>query len=109
MSFVERPDGARIYYEQHGAVGAPPILLIAPGGLNSAVAFWERQPVDPIAAFSGEFRVIAMDQRNEDARVPAQAREGGRGVKKETKPAGKDPRAQEQICTICRQRSCWKA
>lgn len=64
MPFVERPDGARIYYETYGDAASPPILLIAPGGLNSAIPFWARQPVNPIEAFADEFRVIAMDQRN---------------------------------------------
>jgi pimeloyl-ACP methyl ester carboxylesterase len=61
MPTVER-DGATIYYEEHGS--GYPLLLLAPGGLNSAVPFWHRMPLNPIAAFSGEFRVIAMDQRN---------------------------------------------
>jgi pimeloyl-ACP methyl ester carboxylesterase len=64
VPILERPDGARIYYETYGAAGAPPILLIAPGGLNSAIPFWGRQPVNPIEAFADEFRVMAMDQRN---------------------------------------------
>jgi pimeloyl-ACP methyl ester carboxylesterase len=63
MPFVER-DGASIYYEEHGS--GFPLLLLAPGGLNSSVPFWHRQPVNPIAAYSDEFRVIAMDQRNAD-------------------------------------------
>jgi pimeloyl-ACP methyl ester carboxylesterase len=61
MPTVER-DGATIYYEEHGS--GYPLLLLAPGGLNSAVPFWHRMPLNPIAAFSNEFRVIAMDQRN---------------------------------------------
>jgi len=61
MPTIER-DGATIYYEEHGS--GFPLLLLAPGGLNSAIPFWERMPLNPIAAFSNEFRVIAMDQRN---------------------------------------------
>jgi pimeloyl-ACP methyl ester carboxylesterase len=55
--------GASIYYEDHGGDGFP-LLLIAPGGMNSAIAFWERMPFNPIETFRDEFRVIAMDQRN---------------------------------------------
>ena len=61
MPTLER-DGATIYYEEHGS--GFPLLLLAPGGLNSAVPFWHRMPLNPIAEFSNEFRVIAMDQRN---------------------------------------------
>lgn len=62
MPYLER-DGASIYYEDSGGDGFP-LLLIAPGGMNSAIAFWARMPFNPIDAFSGDFRVIAMDQRN---------------------------------------------
>jgi pimeloyl-ACP methyl ester carboxylesterase len=61
MPFVER-DGASIYYEEHGS--GFPVLLLAPGGMNSAVPFWERMPLNPIETFADEFRMIAMDQRN---------------------------------------------
>jgi pimeloyl-ACP methyl ester carboxylesterase len=55
-------DRVSIYYEEHGS--GYPLLLLAPGGLNSAIAFWDRMPFNPIEAFSGDFHVIAMDQRN---------------------------------------------
>ncbi len=61
MPFLER-DGASIYYEEHGS--GFPLLLLAPGGLNSSVPFWGRMPLNPVQAFADEFRVIAMDQRN---------------------------------------------
>jgi len=61
MPFLER-DGASIYYEEQGS--GFPLLLLAPGGLNSAVTFWDRMPLNPRQAFSNEFRVISMDQRN---------------------------------------------
>ena len=61
MPLYER-DGVSIYYEEHGS--GFPLLLLAPGGLNSAIPFWERMPLNPIQAFAGDFRVIAMDQRN---------------------------------------------
>lgn len=62
MPTVERPDGAMIYYEIHGA--GFPLLLFAPGGVNSQVEFWQRSAINPIEAFSRDFRVVAMDQRN---------------------------------------------
>jgi pimeloyl-ACP methyl ester carboxylesterase len=57
-------NGATIYYEETGT--GFPILTFAPGGLLSTIAFWSRpaSPVNPITEFSGEYRVIAMDQRN---------------------------------------------
>ncbi len=61
MPFYRR-GGASIYYEEQG-VGAP-LLLISPGGMNSAIAFWARMPFNPIEALREDFRIIAMDQRN---------------------------------------------
>jgi pimeloyl-ACP methyl ester carboxylesterase len=61
MPFVER-DGASIYYEESGS--GFPLLLLAPGGLNSCGPFWDRMPLNPRTAFADGFRVIAMDQRN---------------------------------------------
>lgn len=55
-----------LYYEVHGLqdIRAPTILLIAPGGMRSAVSFWQQTPWNPISALQDRFRVIAMDQRN---------------------------------------------
>lgn len=61
MPFAQLPD-ANIYYEEHGS--GFPLLLIAPGGMRSAVPMWSNAPWDPIAHFSEQYRVIAMDQRN---------------------------------------------
>jgi pimeloyl-ACP methyl ester carboxylesterase len=61
MPTIQRGD-ATLYYEEHGT--GFPILLLAPGGLNSTVDFWGRMPLNPIEALSTDFRVIAMDQRN---------------------------------------------
>lgn len=55
-------DEVEIHYEEHGS--GFPVLLFAPGGMRSAIPFWERSPWNPIEALSGEFRVVAMDQRN---------------------------------------------
>jgi pimeloyl-ACP methyl ester carboxylesterase len=61
MPVVER-DEARIYYEEWG--NGYPVLLLAPGGLNSAIPFWDHIQLDPIGSFADGFHVIAMDQRN---------------------------------------------
>ena len=61
MPTIQRGD-ATIYYEERGS--GPPLLLLAPGGLNSTVDFWGRMPLNPLEAFSNDFQVIAMDQRN---------------------------------------------
>jgi pimeloyl-ACP methyl ester carboxylesterase len=61
MPLHQRGD-VSIYYEEHGS--GFPLLLLAPGGLNSAVDFWGRMPFNPIEAFKGEFHIVAMDQRN---------------------------------------------
>jgi len=61
MAFFDR-DQVRLYYEVHGE--GYPILLIAPGGMRSAAAFWHRSEWNPIETLSAHFKVIAMDQRN---------------------------------------------
>jgi len=61
MPTFER-DGVSLYYEEHGS--GFPVLLFAPGGMRSAIQFWENSPWNPIETFAPHFRVIAMDQRN---------------------------------------------
>ena len=51
-----------LYYEEHGS--GFPILMIALGGMESAIPVWVEAPWDPIAHLSPHYRVIAMDQRN---------------------------------------------
>ena len=51
-----------IEYEVHGS--GHPLLLLAPGGMRSAISFWSRAPFNPITEFAAQYRVIAMDQRN---------------------------------------------
>lgn len=55
-------DNIKIYYEVHG--DGFPILLFAPGGMRSAIQFWESSPWNPIETLKQDFQVIAMDQRN---------------------------------------------
>ncbi len=61
LAFFEK-DGTKIYYEVSGS--GFPILLLAPGGMRSAIPFWESSPFNPIDVLSPHFTVIAMDQRN---------------------------------------------
>jgi len=62
MPEITRPDGAIIHYEVFGS--GYPLLLIARGGVNSEIAFWERSRINPVKEFAGEFMVIDMDQRH---------------------------------------------
>ena len=55
-------DNIDIYYEIHGE--GFPVLLFAPGGMRSALSFWESSPFNPITVLAPHFQVIAMDQRN---------------------------------------------
>lgn len=64
-----------IEYQVHGS--GYPLLLLAPGGMRSATAMWSRAPYHPIREFSGQYRVISMDQRNAGASsAPVTASDG---------------------------------
>ncbi|HJN42563.1 MAG: alpha/beta hydrolase [Vicinamibacterales bacterium] len=53
------------------------MLLIAPGGMRSAIPFWERGPWNPIEEISARYRVIAMDQRNAgESKAPVHGGDG---------------------------------
>jgi pimeloyl-ACP methyl ester carboxylesterase len=53
----------RIHYEEEGS--GFPLLLIAGGGLNSAISGLRRgDPFNPFTEFRGEYRCIAADLRN---------------------------------------------
>ncbi len=52
-----------IHYTDSGPKDAVPVLLIAPGGMRSAIPIWSQKPWDPLRDLEG-YRVIAMDQRN---------------------------------------------
>lgn len=64
MPYCEQNE-ARIYFEEAGS--GFPILLIAPGGMKSAVSFWQSTPWNPMEVLASNYRVIAMDQRNAGA------------------------------------------
>lgn len=55
-------NGSAIYYEEHGR--GFPVLVFAPGGMRSAIEFWDRAPWHPLRELAGDFRLIALDQRN---------------------------------------------
>ena len=69
MPTVSTADGAAIHYEVFGS--GYPLVLIAPGGVNSEITFWERSILNPITLFRTEFRVIGIDQRHAgESRAP---------------------------------------
>jgi pimeloyl-ACP methyl ester carboxylesterase len=64
-------DNLSLHYEEFGQ--GFPLLLFAPGGMNSRMELWRGRPdapdqklpwIDPTAALSDTFRVIGVDQRN---------------------------------------------
>jgi pimeloyl-ACP methyl ester carboxylesterase len=61
VPYVERGE-TRIWYEEQGT--GFPMLTLAPGGMLSSVEMWEHAAINPLTAFAGQFRMIAMDQRN---------------------------------------------
>ncbi|HWP58511.1 MAG TPA: alpha/beta hydrolase [Candidatus Acidoferrales bacterium] len=61
MSVWQRGE-VSIYYETYGS--GFPLLLIAPGGMNSVIEFWNRSAFNPMEIFSKQYWCIAMDQRN---------------------------------------------
>jgi len=61
VPYYQRGD-AKIYYEQRGS--GYPLLIIAPGGMNSTIEFWGRTQFNPVEIFPADFTVVAMDQRN---------------------------------------------
>lgn len=61
MPELTRPDGAVIHYEERGSGVA--VLALAPGGIAGRIEAWADEALDPWAAFSKVYRVIAMDSR----------------------------------------------
>lgn len=73
---VLKLDDAEIYYQDHGS-GAP-VMLFAPGGMRSRLEMWHAPDGGPprawndwISVLEGDYRVIAMDQRNAGRSVGA--------------------------------------
>lgn len=68
-------DKVSIHYEIYG--DGFPILLFAPGGMRSAISFWQGSEWNPIEALKPNFKVIAMDQRNAgSSKAPVSASNG---------------------------------
>ncbi len=64
-----------IHYEVYGT--GYPVLLMAPGGMRSSIPFWDLAPFHPVREMSGQFQIIAMDQRNAgQSRAPIRANDG---------------------------------
>jgi pimeloyl-ACP methyl ester carboxylesterase len=61
MPTLQRGD-ASLYYEVYGS--GYPVLVLAPGSLNSTIEAWHRSAWDPTKELADEYQVIAMDQRN---------------------------------------------
>ncbi len=75
MPVFEREGGIEIHYETEGS--GFPVLLIAPGGMRSAISYWQNTPWNPIEQLVGSFEVVAMDQRNAGAsKAPVTAADG---------------------------------
>jgi pimeloyl-ACP methyl ester carboxylesterase len=55
-------DTASIHFEEYGS--GFPILLMAPGAMESAIEMWASATINPLALYADTFRLIAMDQRN---------------------------------------------
>jgi len=64
VSFYEKGP-VRIHFEETGS--GFPLLIIAGGGLNSAISALRTLPFDPIEEFKGEYHCIAADLRNSNA------------------------------------------
>jgi pimeloyl-ACP methyl ester carboxylesterase len=60
-SFYEKGP-VRIHFEEAGS--GFPLLIIAGGGLNSAISALRTLPFNPIEEFKGEYRCVAADLRN---------------------------------------------
>ncbi len=96
MPVFER-EGVSLYYEEYGS--GYPLLLFAPGGMRSSIEFWRRSPFDPTADLAGDFRVIAMDQRNAGrSRAPIGAG-GGRARRGAPATGGRPTRAIISPCS----------
>jgi pimeloyl-ACP methyl ester carboxylesterase len=55
-------DSTSIYFEEYGS--GFPVLLIAPGAMDSIIEMWAHATINPLALYGDTFRLIAMDQRN---------------------------------------------
>jgi pimeloyl-ACP methyl ester carboxylesterase len=68
MPVMRRPDGCRLYYEEHGAPSAPPLVLLE--GAGGDIPGWGRT----VDALARRCRVIAYDFRGNGRSDPAMER-----------------------------------
>jgi pimeloyl-ACP methyl ester carboxylesterase len=61
VPYVDHGD-AKIWFEEQGT--GFPMLTLAPGGMRSGVEMWPHAAINPLTAYAGQYRMIAMDQRN---------------------------------------------
>lgn len=83
MPLIRRGE-TELHYELHG--DGFPVLLLAPGFMMSSIEKWRRNAAradgvpsqaDPTAELAGEFRLIALDQRNAGrSRAPVRRGDG---------------------------------
>jgi len=57
-----RDGDTSIHYEVSGS--GFPLLLIAPGAMDSAISMWRGATINPLDLYGDAFQMIAMDQRN---------------------------------------------
>lgn len=57
-----KSEKSNIYYEVFGE--GHPILLMAPGGMESSIVRWQSAPLNLIELLQDHYMVVAMDQRN---------------------------------------------
>ncbi|KAL3909641.1 MAG: hypothetical protein SGILL_008006 [Bacillariaceae sp.] len=97
MPFLKRPCGAKIYYETKGSLKhGVPVLLLAPGGMQSSIPMWDISPFNPWKEMKvesgdsmgsaspfkapprrGSFFLIGMDQRFANRSTGAVLKEDG--------------------------------
>jgi pimeloyl-ACP methyl ester carboxylesterase len=64
-----------IYFEETGS--GFPVLLFAPGGMRSSIAYWDKAPFHPVRELAARHRVVAVDQRNAgQSRAPVRGTDG---------------------------------
>jgi tetratricopeptide (TPR) repeat protein len=57
-----------------------PLLLIAPGSMNSSIEWWARAALNPLEVYRDDFQLVAMDQRNAGVSTGSARRRGPLGI-----------------------------
>ncbi len=74
MPYVDSGE-AKIWFIEQGT--GFPMLTLAPGGMRSSAPLWEVAAINPLTAYAGQYRMIAMDQRNAGQSAGPRALEAG--------------------------------